>query len=195
MKKLISICGIALLGISLAGCGSKSSDQSHNSKSIKSEKSITDSSHLKTDGDYFKNDVIKMQHLTLTINQKSLVQFNNHEDLRILFTIDNGTNNSINNLMNNQIIKASQKNNNENIQLPIVNETMNDTTIQKINKDNNVKSKSTAHSVMYFKLKNSKQPVTLTAYNNRGKKIGSETVDLATLKVINLNQPNNSNDQ
>ena len=98
-------------------------------------------------------------------------------------------------LMNNKIITASQNINGKEQQLPIIDNAINDTTIQNKTKNDHVKSKSSAKSVLYFELKNNNTPVKLTAHYNNGKIIGSEVLKLNTLKIINIVPNNQNNDQ
>ena len=191
MKKIILLGSSLLLALTLAGCANSSSKTAHKDSSSKIEKTV---SHKQSE--YFKNDAIKTKDLSLTINQKDVIKFNNdREDLRLLFTIKNDSNSAINNLMNNKIIKASQEINNKEVQLPVVDESMNDSTIEKTNKNDHVEAQSTTQSVMYFKVKDVNQPVILTAYDNHGKKIGTETIQLGRIKTINLNSQNSSMQQ
>ena len=62
-------------------------------------------------------------------------------------------------------------------------------------KNDHVKSKSSAKSVLYFELKNNNTPIKLTAHDNNGKIIGSEVLKLNTLKIINIVPNNQNNDQ
>lgn len=190
MKKLITLGAASLVALTLAGCGNNSSN-----KNSKADKPKTERKSSQKQTDYFKNDTIKTKDLSLTINQKDLIQFNNHEALRLLFTIKNETNNSIDNLMDNKIVKASQNINGKDVELPIVDEAVNDSTVQKENKNDHVDAKSTVQSVMYFKIKDNNQPIILTAYNNLGQKIGTETIQLNKIKTINLNNQNSSTQQ
>lgn len=190
MKKLITLGAAGLVALTLAGCGNNTS-----SKNSKADKPKTERKSSQKQTDYFKNDTIKTKDLSLTINQKDLIQFNDHQALRLLFTINNETNNSIDNLMDNKIVKASQKINGKDVELPIVDEVVNDNTVQKENKNDHVDAKSTVKSVMYFKIKDNNQPVILTAYNNLGQKIGTETIQLNKIKTINLNNQNSNAQQ
>lgn len=191
MKKLITLGAAGLVALTLAGCGNNASN-----KSSKTDKPKTEIKSSQNQTDYFKNDTIKTKNLSLTINQKNLIKFNNdREYLRLLFTIKNDSNGAIDNLMNNKIIKASQKINDKDVQLPIVDESMNDSTVEKTNRNDHVEAQSTTQSVMYFKVKDVNQPVILTAYDNHGKKIGTETIQLGKIKTITLNNQNSSMQQ
>lgn len=181
MKKLFLVSSIALLSLNLAGCGQqKQHEATSNKSSVKSEKVSS-----KKETNSFKDNELKTKDLKLKINNEKLIQNNGTSALKLDFKIDNYTNKEIDSLMNNKLISASQEINGKEEKLEIIDNSI-DSQQTTENLNNKVDKKSSTNSVMYFKVKDPNTNVKLTAYDMNGKKIGSQEVDIAKIKHVNL---------